>query len=147
MDALKQIEEAKEPSANPSAVNHPTLFLDRALDGKRLFEALQSAGADVQRHRDHFAPEAPDTLWLPEVGARGWYVLTKDERIRYRALEQQALQNARVGAFILVSGNLTGEQMAKIFVMALPKIYSHTAETTLPFIAKIFRDSSVAPWI
>jgi len=30
--------------------------------------------------------------WLTEVGRRRWYVITRDERIRYRYLEAAAFQ-------------------------------------------------------
>jgi hypothetical protein len=48
----------------------------------------------VEVHDDHFAPDAPDAVWLRVVGERGWVVLTKDERIRRRPLEREALLTA-----------------------------------------------------
>jgi PIN like domain len=48
--------------------------------------ALRVAGAQIEVHDDHFPQDAPDELWLPEVGRRGWAVLTKDDRIRYLCL-------------------------------------------------------------
>jgi PIN domain-containing protein len=59
-----------------------------------------------------------DVDWLPFVGQRAWVVVTKDKRIRTRPLERQALINAGVRAFILVSGNLKGTEMAAIFAAA-----------------------------
>ena len=44
-------------------------------------------GESVEIHDDHFAPDAKDEVWLVEVGKRGWIVLTKDDRIRYRVTE------------------------------------------------------------
>jgi uncharacterized protein with PIN domain len=59
-------------------------FLDRNLGTKQVAEALRQAGAIVEIHNDYFLPDANDEEWLPEVGKRGWIVLTKDDRIRYR---------------------------------------------------------------
>jgi len=36
-----------------------------------------------------------------------WIVLMRDQRLRHRALEIQALRNARVGAFVLTAGQAT----------------------------------------
>jgi hypothetical protein len=53
---------------------------------------------------------------------KGWIVLTKDARIRYREIERTALMNAGVGAFVLTAKNLQGSEMASIFVHALPSM-------------------------
>lgn len=58
-------------------------FTDRDL-GKQFPARLREAGLQVERHADHFQPATPDEVWLPEVGRRGWVVLTHDERIRYK---------------------------------------------------------------
>jgi hypothetical protein len=71
-------------------------------------------------------------------------VLTKDHRIRYRNLEREALMNAGVGAFILTAGDLQGDEMAEIFVKALPAIAKFLRKHKKPFIAKVARDGSVS---
>ncbi|OQW32880.1 MAG: hypothetical protein A4E19_05880 [Nitrospira sp. SG-bin1] len=100
----------------------PIFFLDRSLGKKRVATALRQAGATLHIHDDHFPPDAKDEAWLAEVGQRGWIVLTKDHRIRYRQVERLTLMKAGVAAFILTSGDLQGEEMARIFVKALPRI-------------------------
>jgi hypothetical protein len=52
-----------------------------------------------------------------------------------------------VRAFILVSGNLSGQEMAQIFVKALPRMTRFASRNSPPFIAKIFRDGSVELWV
>ena len=49
-----------------------------------------------------------------------------------------------VAAFILTSGDLQGDEMAQIFVKALPRITRFLKNHTKPFIAKIAKDSSVS---
>lgn len=80
--------------------DEPTFFIDRSLGSRDVPEALRAAGARVEVHDDHFDQDAEDAIWLPEVGGRGWLVLTKDIRIRRHPLELSALMNAGVGAFI-----------------------------------------------
>ena len=73
-------------------------------------------GETVEIHDDHFSPDAKDEDWLVEVGKRGWIVLTKDDRIRYRVTERTALTSSRVRAFVLTSSQLQGTEMAAAFV-------------------------------
>ncbi len=89
-------------------------------------------------------PDAPDEQWLSEAGRKGWVVLTKDHRIRYRTLERAALINAGVGAFVLTAGDLKGDEMAAIFVKALPAMKRFLSRHSRPFIATVSRSSSVS---
>lgn len=77
------------------------------------------------------------------VGRRGWIVLTKDDRIRYRMIEQQAMMRASVAAFILTAGGVTGAEMADIFISALPKIRRFILKYDRPFIASVTRSGAV----
>lgn len=106
--------------------------------------ALRRAEATLHIHDDHFPPDARDEDWLAQIGQRGWIVLTKDHRIRYRHAERLALMKAGVAAFILTSGDLQGQEMAQIFVKALPRITRSLKNHTKPFIAKVARDGSVS---
>jgi PIN like domain len=119
-------------------------FIDRSLGNKIVAQALRDIGETVEIHDDHFAPDAKDEDWLVEVGKRGWIVLTKDDRIRYRATERTALAAARVRAFVLTSSQLQGTEMAAAFVKALPRIKRLIANHTPPFIARISRSGNVS---
>ncbi len=139
----------KKPK-KPSAVNNappesPPIFLDRSLDGEKLTEALRAHGVVVHRHRDFFVHDTRDEDWLTTVGEKGWVVLTKDKRIRYRSIEREALINARVRAFVLVAGNLSGNDIAETFTRALPKILAFIGEHEPPFIARILKNGEIKP--
>lgn len=82
--------------------------------------------------------------WLTRAGQKNWIVLTKDHRIRYRNLERAALMKAGVGAFVLTAGDLKGDEMAQIFVKALPAISRFLRKHRRPFIAKVARSGSVS---
>jgi len=58
-------------------------------------------------------------------------------------LEKTALMNAGVAAFILTSADLKGNEMAEIFVNALPAISKTLKQYQRPFIAKITRNGKV----
>ena len=118
--------------------------MERSLGKKKVADALRRAGVAVQVHEDHFSTDARDEEWLNEVGRRGWIVLTKDRHIRYRKPEINALLKAAVAAFVLTGGNLTGDEMAAIFVRALPRISRLVLAQRPPFIAKITKAGAVS---
>ena len=112
-------------------------FIDRSLGNATVCTALRQAGARVVIHDALFPPDAPDTEWLTRAGAEGWLVVTKDRRIRYRALEREALLSAGVGAFVLTAGSATGEVMGQAFVAALRGMRALVAQQPSPFIATV----------
>jgi hypothetical protein len=92
---------------------------------------------------DHFPQDARDEEWLTEVGSRRWCVLTRDDRIRYRRIEAQAVRSAKVAMFVIVSKNLTGPQTAQVVLKAIGPIRRFLSSHRRPFIAKIYRDGRV----
>jgi predicted nuclease of predicted toxin-antitoxin system len=60
-----------------TVAERPTFFVDRCL-GKTVAERLRQAGAQIEIHDSHFAQDAADDDWIPEVSRRGWVILTKD---------------------------------------------------------------------
>ena len=52
--------------------------------------------------------------------------------------------NSGVAAFILTAGDLQGEEMARIFVKALPAITKFLKKHRKPFTAKVARNGSVS---
>ena len=122
----------------------PPLFIDRCLGKNVIADALRNAGAKVEIHDDHFAPDAPDHEWLRQVAERDWIVLTKDKRIRRRSVEIIAIRNARARVFCLTAGDLTAAEMAQIFVGALQRIFRFALGNKAPFLAKITASGGVS---
>jgi predicted nuclease of predicted toxin-antitoxin system len=138
---LKKRSDASSVSPQPP---EERFFLDRQLGRYKLATALRAAGLSVEIHDDHFSQSTTDPEWLAGAGAKGWIVVTRDERIRYRAAEKQALRRARVRAFVFVAqGDLRAETLAEIFIKALPRIRRVIARKQPPFIAKISRAGDV----
>jgi hypothetical protein len=138
---------SKRPSAASSGSKPPeplVFFIDRSLGRKIVAQALRDIGEIVEIHDDHFLPDAKDEDWLLEVGKRGWIVLTKDDRVRYRVTERTAIVSAKVRAFVLTSTQLQGTEMAAAFVKALPRIIRLVANHAPPFIARVSRTGKVS---
>jgi predicted nuclease of predicted toxin-antitoxin system len=121
-------------------------FIDRCLGRKQVPESLRQLGISVECHDSHFPKEAQDTEWMPEVGKRGWIVLTKDARIGKRTLEKIAVTRAGIRMFVLASQNLSGADMAAAFQKAIEAMQSFARENPAPFIAKVYRDGRVEEW-
>lgn len=98
----------------------PHFFLDRSLGAVQVPRLLRDAGWVITTLMEHYGKPADESVsdvdWLTLCGERGWPVLMKDARIRYRAAERKALVGAGVTAFCLASGNLRSAEMAEIFL-------------------------------
>lgn len=117
----------------------PTYFTDRDL-GKRFPGILREAGLSVERHADHFRPDAPDEEWLHVVGQRGWVAVTHDARIRYRPNERNAVIESGI-VLLIVIGKAPYAELAAAFVATEPKIRKFLASHQAPYIAKVYRPS------
>lgn len=115
-------------------------FTDRDL-GASFPRILSEAGLHVEKHDDHFpADSTPDEVWLRAVGERGWLVISKDKRIRYRPNERDAVMRAGVGLFLVV-GQASHRALADNFVNCIAKIERFVKTHDPPFIAKVYRPS------
>jgi predicted nuclease of predicted toxin-antitoxin system len=134
------------PSKKQSAAKPPdgtVFFIDRSLGIEPIRTELVKAGLVVEIHDDHFARDEEDHIWLKKVGERGWVVLTKDQRLRYRPLEIAALRASRARVFVLTAGNLRGGEIAAVFLGAVSHIQRILDLRKGPFVARISRSGSV----
>jgi len=110
-------------------------------------EALRAAGARVETHSQHFTPGTIDERWLSAVASRGWIILTKDYRIRYREPALRVIRRAQARVMVLKrSVDLSGPEMAAIFVRALPAIRRVVKRESPPFVAKVGKDGRLTIW-
>ena len=58
----------------------------------------------------------------------------RDQRVRHRELEIQALNAARVGAFVLTAGQATARDTAAVIVGRLQKIVNISRSERRPFL-------------
>lgn len=116
--------------------DRPTFFVDRSL-GKAVGKALRDVGAKVELHDDHFKQDADDVDWISRVSILNWVILTKDKYIRRRFEEKKAILQNNAKVFTLTSGNMSGSEMAKLFVGQLTNMESLASTQQAPFIATI----------
>ena len=105
--------------------------------------ALRAIGEEVKVHDELFSPGLADRTWLRVAGEKKWIVLNEDSKLRYHRSEVMELLSARVRAFMLVNKNLTGAEMGRVFVKALPRIKKLCGLRPAPFIAHIHSDGTV----
>jgi hypothetical protein len=97
----------------------PEFFVDRSL-GKSIVEGLRTTGLTVHSMADVYGEERaqrlPDETWLRDAGKNSWIVLTKDDAIRRRPAERDALIDAAVRVFCLTNRSLRGAKQMERFV-------------------------------
>ena len=120
-----------------------TFFVDRCLGCYDVPNALRESGLIVEVHKEHFDSDCEDSVWIAEVGRRGWIMLTKDKSFRTRRIEIAALMRANTATFVLTNSNATGRQHAAVFIRALPRIMKLVRDFTRPFLARITPAGSV----
>jgi hypothetical protein len=135
----------KASAANSGSTQQRELifFIDKCLGRKVVAEALRAQGERVEIMEDHFDKDADDTIWVPEVGRRGWVILTKDRALRHNSLEQIALLKSNTHSFILTSADQTAAQMANAFVTALNDMKKMIGKFPPPFVATVTPSGSV----
>lgn len=118
----------------------PEFFVDRSL-GKSIVEGLRAAELIVHSMADIYgeskAQMLEDEVWLRDAGANGWAVLTKDDAIRRRPAERDALTAAAVQVFCLTSAGLRGEEQVDRFVKNRYRIIRQTRKPG-PYIYGVY---------
>jgi hypothetical protein len=114
-----------------------TYLLDESISGKTLIAAMRGAGFDVKVLREEFGSGTPDPVWLPAAVERGWILIGKDDRWRYRSEEKAILIRAKARAFIFASKTAKRDEIAEAIMMALPAMARLIASQPAPFIARI----------
>lgn len=117
-----------------------TFFLDRASESKALYEALKAKGARVEMHRDYYKDDEDDPIWLPEVSAKQWVIISQNQ---FNELERQAIRNAGGRAFLIVHAEMKSEDEAQMVAATLPKMLRILKATPAPFIARIYNPKKV----
>jgi predicted nuclease of predicted toxin-antitoxin system len=125
----------KQSGAKPP--DGTVFFIDRSLGVEPIRTELVKSGLMTEIHDRHFARDEEDRVWLKTVGERGWVVLTKDQRLRYRPLEIAALRASNARVFVLTAGNLRGIEIAAVFLAALPRICKILHSLPGPFVARV----------
>jgi hypothetical protein len=126
----------------------PEFFVDRSL-GKSIVEGLRAAGLVVRSMTDVYgedrAQRLPDEVWLRDVGQHDWVVLTKDDAIRRRPAERDAMIDAAVRVFCLTTAQLRGAEQAERFVQNRHRIIRQ-ARKPGPYIFGVYQKGLKRLW-
>jgi PIN like domain len=117
-----------------------TFLIDRCLGTSAVPEALEPAlldGEAVVVLDDHFESDTRDAVWIPDVGARGWVILTKDTAMRRNPLEFRALLSANTAVFFFANAGLPGPKVGDALALALPGIRTAIRRFKVPFMGRV----------
>jgi hypothetical protein len=132
------------PSASPLE-----FFIDRSLGRHVVPDALREAGAIVHVMADVYGERIgrglADEEWLHDAGVRGWVVLMKDAKIRYRPAELGVIIDHGLRAFCLTNANLRGAAMAARLLANLPRIL-RVAQEPGPYVYGVYASSVRRLW-
>jgi hypothetical protein len=126
----------------------PEFFVDRSL-GKSIVEGLRAAGLTVRSMTDVYGEERaqrlPDEVWLRDAGEKGWVVLTKDDAIRRRPAERDAMITVAVRVFCLTTAQLRGAEQTERFVANRYRIVRQSRKTG-PYIYGVYATGLKRLW-
>jgi hypothetical protein len=95
---------------------------------------MREVGAQVEHAGGAFQFGTPDEIWLGACGERDWIVLTRDQRIRRRPLEQQAIRRSGAAVFAFTAGEATAAETADVVVPLLPKFANMAISEPRPLL-------------
>lgn len=123
-------------------------FVDRSL-GRSIAHGLRKAGLNVRTMADVYGEEAaqrlPDEVWLSDAGRHGWIVLTKDDAIRRRPAERDALIAASARVFCLTAAQLRGSEQLERFLENRERILRQAARPG-PYIYGVYSQRLQRLW-
>jgi PIN domain-containing protein len=126
----------------------PEFFVDRSL-GKSIVVGLRSEELIVRSMADVYGEDAAqllaDEVWLRDAGENGWIVLTKDDAIRRRPAEREALTEAAVRVFCLTNRNLRGTEQTARFVSNRHRIIRQASKPG-PYIYGVYEHGLRRLW-
>ena len=108
-----------------------------------LGRALRAADIPFVEHGQLFPQACPDEVWLEGVAGKGWLVVTRDQRIRYKVNEQAAAVRAGLHLFILTQGRASAAQTAEQLVAAYPDMVRCASAEAAPAFYSVQMGGSV----
>jgi len=121
----------------------PFVFVDRSLGRLEVPELLRAGGVELVTLAEHYGMPADesidDTTWIKESAERGWIAFMKDERIRRRPAEREALQRSAARCFCMANGNLKSPVMAERYLTNLEAIAEASGRPG-PFLYAVHAD-------
>ncbi len=95
---------------------------------------MRDAGANVDHAGGAFSFGTADEVWLSACGEQNWIVLTRDQRIRWRLLEREAIRRSSAAVFALTTGEATAAETADVVIRLLVKFANMAVSEPKPFL-------------
>lgn len=100
-------------------------------------------GLPVEIHDTYYSQFTADDVWLPEVGAKGWVVLTQDPRFLHNESEKQALVANNVACFVFVVDKLTRWEKLRVIARVWDRLEQIVAAETPPYIYRVTKSGDI----
>ena len=140
---------SRPSSGRPRDLGPPEFLVDRSLSQVLLPAELRRAGLTVHTlaevYGERAAQETEDTAWIALAAQRGWVVLTKDDHIRRRPAERQAIEEGKVRVFCLTNAGLTFAGQASYFVTNRFRIIQASRKPG-PYLYGVYKDRIRKLW-
>jgi len=140
---------SRPSSGRRRAAAPPEFLIDRSLSQVSLPAALREVGLITRTlaevYGERAAQETDDATWLTLAGERGWVVLCKDDHIRRRPAELQALTDGNVRLFCLTNARLTFADQAEWFLANRHRIIQASRKPG-PYVYGVYVDRIAKLW-
>jgi hypothetical protein len=127
----------------PTPEPQPKFFLDRSLGRVAVPALLRAGGWNLVTLAEHYGvpddEQVADTTWIQDAATRGWPILMKDKRIRYRRAEIDAVIQYQAQCFVITRGDLPSAEMASRFLTVRQAIFEAVV-TPGPYIYAVQAD-------
>ncbi len=77
---------------------------------------LRTVGFDVHLHKDYFKDDEDDNVWIPDVRARGWVILSSGKRTAKGALNVRAVLDSKAQVVMSSDNNTLPEFWGAAFI-------------------------------
>lgn len=116
-------------------------WVDRCLGAHIVPDELRAAGIAIRTYADLYPTDddVADAEWIPEVTARGWIILTKDEAISRNPTEVSALRRAKALYVCLAAKGMTAAAQVECLLQQWRTIEGVVATRKPPVIVKVTR--------
>ena len=112
-------------------------LIDEAL-GLPLAKALRELGQeDVHHVTEILRSGADDEEVFQYAGENEYFIITRDNRIRYKPNERAAIRKYKVGVFLLAGKNKSAMEIAVQLISNWEKIVECSQKTYKPFLRRV----------
>lgn len=96
-------------------------------------------GERVEWLRGYYPENTPDTVWIPEVAAKGWIAIARDKKIRTRPAEVEARIRSGLSIVFFTQRNDPADIWAwgELVVLRWRDIKDFAASHKRPFVASV----------